>query len=196
MHGRRPMWIRQRPTSRTAGCLLRMRRCAKRSGVGMRTSFVPCEKLQSGNRKHTAEICPQSVDPEDVWQSVCLDLIRMPPKYDPSRKASKVTLLKLICSRAVSKYAAKAKREASRFKQVEVPERESLSDIQSSESIDMFRYIESDETLRLCQLMMDCDCNMSEVARRMGISEGSVRSRLKQLAPRLKAAGFKPFKKE
>lgn len=140
--------------------------------------------------------CPKSVDPEDVWQSVCLDLIRMPPKYDPSRKASKVTLLKLICSRAVSKYAAKVKRDASRFKQVQVPERESLSDIQPSESIDMFQYIESDETLRLCQLMMDCDCNTSEVARRMGISEGSVRSRLKLLGPRLKAAGFKPFKKE
>lgn len=140
--------------------------------------------------------CPKSVDPEDVWQSVCLDLVRTPPKYDPSRKASKVTLLKLICSRAVSKYAAKAKCDASRFQQVEVPERETLSDIQQSESIDMFQYIESDETRRLCQLMMDCDCNMSEVARRMGISEGSVRSRLKLLAPRLKAAGFKPFKKE
>jgi len=141
--------------------------------------------------------CPKSVDPEDVWQSVCLDLLRMSPKYDPSRKASKVTLLKLICSRAVSKYAAKAKRDAkSRFQQVEVPEKESLSDIRPSESIDIFRYIESEETRRLCQLMMDCDCNMSEVARRIGISEGSVRYRLNLLAPRLKAAGFDPFKQE
>lgn len=140
--------------------------------------------------------CPQFVDPEDVWQSVCLDLIRTPPKYDPSRKASKATLLKIVCSRAVSKYVAKAKRDARRFQQVEVPERESLSNIQPSESIDIFRYIESDETRRLCQLLMECDCNMSEVARRMGISEGSVRYRLKLIAPRLKAAGIDPFKQE
>jgi RNA polymerase sigma factor (sigma-70 family) len=140
--------------------------------------------------------CPKSVDPEDVWQSVCLDLVRWPPKYDPSRKASKATLLKLICSRAVSKFAAKAKLDASRFKQVEVPERESLSDIQPSESDDIFCVIDSEDTRRLCQLMMDCNCNMSEVARRMGISEGSVRSRLKLLAIRLKAAGFKPFREE
>lgn len=58
---------------------------------------------------------------------------------------------------------------------------------------DVLQYIDNDESRRLCRLFIACDGNTSETARRMGLSEGTVRYRLKLLAPKLRAAGFDPF---
>jgi len=43
------------------------------------------------------------------------------------------------------------------------------------------------------QLLILHDGNYSEVARQMGVAEGTVRYRIKHLAPKLLAAGFDPF---
>jgi|GEM_PF-7096492 len=44
--------------------------------------------------------------------------------------------------------------------------------------------------------LIECDNNVSEGARRLGVVEGTIRYRLKMLAPKLIAAGFNPFNKE
>lgn len=58
---------------------------------------------------------------------------------------------------------------------------------------DMFAYIDNEESRALCRLMIECDGNMSEVARRLGWWEGKVRYRLRILGPKLIRAGFNPF---
>ncbi len=59
---------------------------------------------------------------------------------------------------------------------------------------DILQYIDSEESRALCRLVIECKGNMSEAARRLGVSEGKVRYRLKMLAPKLLAAGFQPFR--
>jgi DNA-directed RNA polymerase specialized sigma24 family protein len=54
-------------------------------------------------------------------------------------------------------------------------------------------YIVDDETRQMCLLMMEHDSNVSEVARSMGVAEGTIRHRLKMLRGKLRAAGFDPF---
>jgi|SRR5690554_3367188 hypothetical protein len=49
--------------------------------------------------------CPKFVDPRDVAQAAKLQLLRKPPKHDPSRGA-KEALIDTIVERAVEKCAA------------------------------------------------------------------------------------------
>jgi RNA polymerase sigma factor (sigma-70 family) len=58
---------------------------------------------------------------------------------------------------------------------------------------DILEFIDDEESRELCRLFVECNGNRSKVARRLGVSEGSVRYRLKLLAPKLLAAGFNPF---
>lgn len=58
---------------------------------------------------------------------------------------------------------------------------------------DVLEFIDDEESRHLCQTVIDCNGNMSKAARRIGVSEGTVRYRLKMLAPKLVAAGFDPF---
>lgn len=60
---------------------------------------------------------------------------------------------------------------------------------------DILRFIDCPESRALCRLYVECDCNTSEVARRLRVVEGTVRNRLKMLAPKLIAAGFYPFRR-
>ncbi len=58
---------------------------------------------------------------------------------------------------------------------------------------DILQFIDCEDSRTLCQLVLQCRGNMSEAARRLGVSEGTVRYRLRLLAPKLAAAGFNPF---
>ena len=57
---------------------------------------------------------------------------------------------------------------------------------------DMLRFIDNEDSRALCWTVIQCDGNYSEVARRMKLSEGTVRYRLNMLEPKLRAAGYKP----
>jgi DNA-directed RNA polymerase specialized sigma24 family protein len=140
--------------------------------------------------------CRKFVDPDEVWQEICLQLVSRPPQYDPSRGASEATFLKLIVSRAVSKYADKARRDAKHCRLLEPEDREALAVKPQGEPPEdpsrWLQYIDCDETRRFCELLIECKFNKSEVARRLGWGESKVRSRVNLLAPRLLKAGFDP----
>ncbi len=54
-------------------------------------------------------------------------------------------------------------------------------------------YIVDEEIRHMCLLMMEHDSNVSEVARCLGVTEGTIRHRLKTLRERLRVVGFDPF---
>lgn len=58
---------------------------------------------------------------------------------------------------------------------------------------DILKYIDNEDSRDLCRLVIECNGNLSEAARRLNLSEGTVRYRLKLLGPKLIAAGFDPF---
>jgi RNA polymerase sigma factor (sigma-70 family) len=161
------------------------------------------------------ERCPKYVDYDDVVQEVLLHLVSKPPMYDPAKGAAAKTLIHTIVQRGVLKYVARQCRQAGRFKQVDEakpevteddeqvrPERDGVerrtSDLttKGSTTNDVLQFIESEESRELCRQVIDCEGNLSEAARRLGVSEGTIRYRLKMLAPKLIAAGFDPFNKE
>ena len=61
---------------------------------------------------------------------------------------------------------------------------------------DVLEFIDSEESRLMCRLYIECKGNVSEVARRLGFAEGTIRRRLKRLAPKLIRAGFQPLKPE
>ncbi len=168
--------------------------------------------------KEAKKNCPDFVIYDDVAQEVVLKLLSKPPKYDPSKGASEKTLIYTAVKYAVLKYADKEFRHAKRFKQSEdrptAPEpcddnaprnpasaqqRENVerraADLtaKSWSTDDVLDFIDSEESRELCRTLIECDGNLSEAARRIGVSEGTVRYRLRLLAPKLLAAGFNPF---
>lgn len=162
--------------------------------------------------------CPDFVIYDDLVQEVWLKLISKPPKFDPSMGASEKTLLYTVVQRIVLKHAGRERRHASRFKQVVEPRpqddkeedgrddtvaafnleddywrafSERTTELEVTESC--LEFIDDMESRALCRLVMECDGNVSEAARRIGLSEGAVRHRLKLLRPKLSAAGFDQF---
>jgi RNA polymerase sigma factor (sigma-70 family) len=165
---------------------------------------------------HEAEKrCPKYVDYGDVAQEVLLHLISKPPKYDPAKGASAKTLIHTIVQRGVLKYVARQCRHAGRFKQVDEAKPEAPEDdeqlrpqrdaaerrpvdrtTKNYTTDDVLQFIDNEESRELCRTLIECDNNVSEAARRLGVVEGTLRYRLKMLAPKLIAAGFNPFNKE
>ncbi|MBI1373922.1 MAG: sigma-70 family RNA polymerase sigma factor [Phycisphaera sp.] len=151
----------------------------------------------------------------DVVQEATMQLLRHPPKYDPSRGADVKTLIYTIVQRAVSKFATRENRKRKKTLN-QYPERENdkaplePTDDQARfhqrmigtgstkhEALraiveDMLRFIDNEDSRALCWMVIQCDGNYSEVARRMKLSEGAVRYRLKMLEPKLRAAGYTP----
>lgn len=154
------------------------------------------ELIEVGKKATYFEVrrqCPKLVDPDEAWQEICLKLVSQPPVYDSSRGASEATFLKLIVSRAVSKFAEKARRHQKRFQLMELDDREAPAEEPLDEKIDLLmRYIDSEETRRFVELLMECNLNKSEVGRRLNWPESKVRYRFDLLKPRLLAAGFEP----
>jgi len=162
--------------------------------------------------KEAQKRCPRYVDFDDVIQFAMLQLLRRPPKFDPSRGASPKTLIYTIVYRAVIKYAKLEAKQARRFRQSSEPtevsmggediepahhgmsERRTTELTESGWSMDdILQFIDNENSRALCKLVIECGGNLSEAARRLGLSEGTVRYRLKLLGPKLLAAGFDPF---
>jgi len=152
----------------------------------------------------------------DVAQDAVLRLLRRPPKFDPSRGASPKTLIYTIVKRAVIKFGAREAKQAFRVRQfpttVEVSEGIEEGTVERTPKVDLItdrraaaltrsqhnlndilEYIDNEDSRDLCRLVIECKGNVSEAARRLKLSEGTVRYRLKLLAPKLRAAGFDPF---
>lgn len=60
----------------------------------------------------------------------------------------------------------------------------------------MFDLIDDGASHELLQIMMECEGNKSEAARRMGVSEGTLRYRLEKIRDKLRRSGFDPFARE
>lgn len=164
--------------------------------------------------KEARKRCPQYIDCDDVAQDALLHLISKPPRYDPVRGAKPKTLIYTIIQRAVLKYIGRECKHAGRFVQMTEPttvldtdeegvgkgahaepKMHRAADLRSSgfTTDDVLEFIDNEDSRALCRLVMECKGNVSEAARRMKLSEGTVRYRLKLLAPKLLAAGFNPF---
>ena len=137
---------------------------------------------------------PKHIELDDVVQHVLLRIVSRPPKFDPSRSASIKTLLYVIVHRQVGKYLASKKRYG----------RKSAFDLDlhggayrvgepKFDQPSFMDYIVDDVIRRMCLLMMEHDSNVSEVARCLGVAEGTIRYRLTLLRSKLQAAGFDPF---
>ncbi len=157
--------------------------------------------------------CPKNVDFDEVAQQAWLHLYQRPPLFDPSRGAKPTTLLYLVIKRAVFKYLKREKRISDQHvslqdraesdvdrgaRQPDSPERSTKENRGSSgyTGENLFDFVTCPETQNMLRILMECDCNVSKAARRLGIVEGTIRSRIKRLKRRLLQAGFKPFAKE
>ncbi|MCL2645596.1 MAG: sigma-70 family RNA polymerase sigma factor [Phycisphaerales bacterium] len=150
--------------------------------------------------------CPEHVDYDDVVQETIVRLLRKPPKYDPTQGASEKTFIYKVVQRAVMKVTEQEAKQARRFQQFPEPmdgkepvehlvtKNRSKELTRSRWSLDdILEYISDEESKVLCRLVIECKGNLSETARRLGMSEGSVRRELRLLAPGLLRAGFDPF---
>lgn len=161
-----------------------------------------------------AKHCNPRVSFDDAAHEAVLHLMSSPPKYDPSRGASPKTLIYTIVQRAVIKFAAREaikvgrvgalpqstdaddKVEAGVYADDRWPGPASNRSVELTKSRwtmdDVLQFIDNENSRALCRLVIECDGNISEVARRLKLTEGAVRGRLRLLAPKLRAAGFDP----
>ncbi|MCC7293576.1 MAG: sigma-70 family RNA polymerase sigma factor [Phycisphaerales bacterium] len=155
--------------------------------------------------------CPKRIEFKDVVQDALMHLMSKPPKYDPARGASPKTLIYTIVQRAVMKFTTREARHAGRSKRFDesvgapaITEDGFYSDEEPSHHLvperrtdeltleDILENVDNEDSRALCRLFIECDCNISVTARRLRMTEGTVRYRLKLLAPKLRAAGFDP----
>jgi RNA polymerase sigma factor (sigma-70 family) len=164
--------------------------------------------------KEAPKHCGPRVSHDDAAHEAMLHLMSSPPKFDPSRGASPKTLIYTIVQRAVIKFAGREAIRVGRFKALpqstDADDRveggvyadDRRSGFASNRSVeltksrwtmdDVLLFIDNKDSRALCRLVIECGGNVSESARRLKLTEGAVRSRLRLLAPKLRAAGFDP----
>ena len=153
------------------------------------------------------------IDPDDAAQHALLHLIAKPPKWDPARGATPQTLIHTIVRRAVIKFVVREARDVRQFRVLNEPAESSPTsnegvhpdpvgtEIANSRTVglsqsfwakeDVLDFIDNEDSRALCRVIMECDGNVSEAARRLGMKESTVRYRLGLLIPKLLAKGFK-----
>lgn len=144
--------------------------------------------------KLTRKLYASNVDPEDVVQHVLLYLVSKPPTFDPTKGAAIETLLYTILQRQVWKYAGRMRQASFRERNVELQDHQHFAwDESPLDHLPLLDYVQCDESREMCRLLILRDGNYSEVARQLGVKEGTVRYRINHLGPKLLAAGFDPF---
>lgn len=173
------------------------------------------EFAQRAATKEASMRCRPGISLQDAVQEAMLELLRRPIKFDPSRGAKLETLIYTIVQRAVMKFAMRESKSLARLGplpdaagDVAEPALSTASDTRTRSlsanraaqltgskwtKDDLFDFIDNEESRAFCQMLLECGGNRSEVARRLSISEGAVRDRIRVLAPKLLAAGFHPF---
>ena len=137
---------------------------------------------------------PKHIDLADVKQHVLCQLVNSPPKFDSSKGTNVKSFLYFVVQRQVWKYARSLKRlgQEPSF-DADLHGHSYRVAEPNFDQPSFMDYIVDDEIRRMCLLMMEHDSNASEVARSMGVTEGTIRHRLKSLRGKLRAANFDPF---
>lgn len=172
------------------------------------------EFAQRAATKEASMRCRPGVGVQDAVQEAMLELLRRPIRFDPTRGAKVETLIYTIVQRAVIKFATRESNSLARHGALSIAGGPTgaavaaINDVHTSAMSasraaqltesrwtkdDLFEFIDNEETRAFCQMLLECGGNRSEVARRLNISEGAVRDRIRVLAPKLLAAGFHPF---
>lgn len=163
--------------------------------------------------REARKVCPKDAC-DDVVQGALFNLIRWPPRFDPARGTTERTFLHSCVLVAVRKAARTMSRQSESFRQSpgqtpnaagdETPANEPVAfkswqaqRLANEEALeDLLAYVVDEQSRALARTLVECDGNVSETARRLGISEGTVRYRIGLLRPRLRLAGFDPFRQE
>lgn len=163
--------------------------------------------------KEAQKRCRPGVDHDDAAQQALLHLIAKPPAWDPARGATPKSLVYTIIQRAVMKFAQREGKTVRKFKPLrqasdtgrkatdgvypdpsgtEIARNRTVSLSQSFwTKEDVLDFIDNETSRETCRVIMECGGNVSEAARRLGRTEGAIRSRLDVLLPKLLATGFK-----
>lgn len=150
--------------------------------------------IEAVTAKVASTAIPKRIDLADVKQHVMLQIFNSPPKFDPTKNASVKTLLYVVVQRQVWKYLKSFERLGCEPSfDADLQDRGYRVAEPNFDQPSFMDYIVDDEIRRMCLLMMEHDSNVSEVARSMGVTEGTIRHRLKSLRGKLRAAGFDPF---
>lgn len=163
--------------------------------------------------KEAQKRCRPGVDHDDAAQQALLHLIAKPPIWDPARGATPKSLVYTVIQRAVMKFAVRERKTVRRFEPLcpgsdaghkaidgvypdpagmEIARNRSVTLSQSFwTKEDVLDFIDNETSRETCRVIMECGGNVSEAARRLGRTEGAIRSRLNVLLPKLLATGFK-----
>jgi RNA polymerase sigma factor (sigma-70 family) len=153
---------------------------------------------QAVARKMARRRVPRFLGVDDAVQHVMLQLVQFPPKFDPSRGTSPKTLLYAAVGNGISDFLKRHYRHQEHHEELSkpdlVPERV-ISRREAAKRLveEMLALIKDKESRELCLLVLECEGNMSQAARRLGKNEGTIRYRLELLELKLKAMGFNPF---
>jgi len=150
--------------------------------------------IEAVTAKVASTAIPKRIDLADVKQHVLLQIVNSPPKFDSTKNASVKTLLHVVVQRQVWKYLKSFERLGCEPSfDANLQDRGYRVAEPNFDQPSFMDYIVDDETRQMCFLMMEHDSNVSEVARSMDVTEGTIRHRLKSLRGKLRAAGFDPF---
>jgi RNA polymerase sigma factor (sigma-70 family) len=163
--------------------------------------------------KEAQKRCRPGVDHDDAAQQALLHLIAKPPVWDPERGATPKSLVYTVIQRAVMKFAARERKTVRKFEPLRQASdaRQNATDgvypdpsgteiarnrtVSLSQSFwtkeDVLDFIDNENSRETCRVIMESGGNVSEAARRLGRTEGAIRSRLNVLLPKLLATGFK-----
>ncbi len=163
--------------------------------------------------KEAKKRCRPGVDHDDAVQQALLHLIAKPPVWDPARGAKPKSLVYTVVQRAVMKFAEREGKAVRKFKPLrqasdagqkatdgvypdpagkEIARNRTVSLSQSFwTKEDVLDFIDNETSRETCRVIMESGGNVSEAARRLGRTEGAIRSRLDVLLPKLLATGFK-----
>ncbi len=139
------------------------------------------EYARKSAAKEARKRCPPSMDWDEIAQEAVFRLIRCPPKFDPTRGASKKTLIYIAVRCLVIKSIAREYEKANQFKQAPI-EADSVSPTvvetgyipeDKSESAaqmlsDLLEHVQGEENQQFVRAYVKCGGNASETARRIG----------------------------